>query len=90
MPTAYILAFLTLVGLWKLVGNHHSSFSRMMLLAFVGIVLSVPFAPPIDDGIRAMTATAPFLVLIAGFSFVSQEQMEFNATTLATTAQTEF
>ena len=89
VPTAYILAFLTLVGLWKLALNRYSSFSRMMLLAFVGIVLSVPFAPPIDDGIRAMTATAPFLVLIAGLSFVSQEQMEFNATTLATTVQTE-
>ncbi len=39
-----------------------------LLLSFVGILLSAPFAPPIDaDSMRAYAATFPFLVLITSF-----------------------
>jgi hypothetical protein len=41
----------------------------MLFAVIAGILLSVPFAPPIDDGIRAMTVTNPFWALIVGLSF---------------------
>ena len=78
VPTAYLLTILTLVGLWKLVKYRNTLFARMILLVFSGIILSVPFVPPIDDGIRAMTATTSFLAILVGLPFVRHEQLGFD------------
>jgi len=78
VPTAYLLTILTLVGLWKLVRYRNTLFARMILLVFAGIILSVPFVPPIDDGIRAMTATTSFLAILVGLPFVRHEQLGFD------------
>ncbi|MFZ5908631.1 MAG: hypothetical protein ACOYYU_01285 [Chloroflexota bacterium] len=65
---AYPLAALLVVGLLRLLRDQHSLFSRMMFSVLAGIVLSVPFVPPIDDGIRAMGATNAFLFLLVALS----------------------
>jgi hypothetical protein len=69
-PAAYLLSALTVIGVWRLVKNRHQPFSRMMLFVLAGILLSVPFAPPSDDAIRAMTATTSYLALLAGSAFI--------------------
>lgn len=66
---ACIFTLLTLRGLWQLAKHRSTLFARMMLSALAGIIISVPFVPPIDDGFRAMAATIPFLALLAGLSF---------------------
>ncbi len=65
-PLAILLSALAVVGLFRLVRHRSTLFTRMMLFTVSGIVLSVPFAPPIDDGVRAMIATTPFLALLSG------------------------
>lgn len=65
-PLAVLLSLLAILGLIQLVRHRRTPFARMMLLTVLGIVLSVPFAPPIDDGIRAMVSTTAFLALLTG------------------------
>jgi len=76
-PIAYIMTSLMIVGLYRLITIRHTVFGQMMFAVIVGIILSVPFAPPIDDGIRAMMVTAPFWALIVGLSFANL--LNFNA-----------
>jgi hypothetical protein len=61
-----ICLFFGLFRLWKRRSeNREASF---LLFAFTGILLSAPFAPPIDaDSMRAYAATFPFLILITAF-----------------------
>jgi hypothetical protein len=66
---AYVMAILLIVGIARLVRVRRTILGQMLLSVIAGILLSVPFAPPIDDGIRAMMVTAPFWVLIVGLSF---------------------
>jgi len=65
---AYSLVALTIVGLVRLFLHRRSLLSQMMFSVLVGIILSIPFVPPIDDGVRAMAATNPFLALLVGIS----------------------
>lgn len=71
VPVSYLLTGLTIAGVWRMLYTLSSPFSRMMLFVLTGILLSIPFAPPPDDGVRAMTATTSFLALIAGCGMVN-------------------
>ncbi|MFZ5821359.1 MAG: hypothetical protein ACOYYJ_15795 [Chloroflexota bacterium] len=75
---AYPLAALLVVGLVRLLRDRHSLFPQMMLSALAGIVLSVPFVPPIDDGIRAMGATNAFLFLLVALSLTGSGTMKID------------
>ena len=66
---AFVMASLLVIGLVRLIRIRQAIFARMLFAVMAGILLSVPFAPPIDDGIRAMIVTAPFWALIVGLSF---------------------
>jgi hypothetical protein len=58
--------FCGLFRLWK--RRSESREASFLLFAFTGILLSAPFAPPIDaDSMRAYAATFPFLILITAF-----------------------
>lgn len=70
-PAAYFLLVATGIGIWRLMKNIHLRYSQLMLFVLVGILLSVPFAPPSDDAVRAMTATTSFLALLAGSAFIN-------------------
>lgn len=52
----------TILGIWRLF--RLSSIKSFFLFILAGIFLSIPFVPPIDDGIRALTATIPFSALL--------------------------
>jgi hypothetical protein len=66
---AFVMLLLLILGLFRLIKVRHAPFAQMLFAVIAGILLSVPFAPPIDDGIRAMTVTNPFWALIVGLSF---------------------
>lgn len=57
-------AFLA-IGLYRSVRWIADGPFLMLLAAFVGIVLSVPFLPPIDGGIRIYASTMPFVYVLA-------------------------
>jgi hypothetical protein len=61
-----ICLFFGLFRLWKRRSEIREA--PFLLFAFMGILLSAPFAPPIDaDSMRAYAATFPFVVLVTGF-----------------------
>lgn len=60
-------------GIIHLLKDFRSNVSLMLLLGFTGIVLSIPFLPPIDGGARFYASTMPFFFAIpalgiSGFS----------------------
>lgn len=56
------------VGIIRLIGARQTILARMLFAVIVGILLSIPFVPPIDDGIRAMITTVPFWALMVGLA----------------------
>jgi hypothetical protein len=66
---AFPLAFVSLIGLWHVIRNCKRPVEKMLLFALIGIITSVPFSPPSASGIRAMTATMPFISLITVMAF---------------------
>ncbi len=61
-----VCLFLGFFRLWK--RRSEVTEASFLLFAFAGILLSAPFAPPIDaDSMRAYAATFPFLILITAF-----------------------
>ncbi len=66
---SYILYALTIVGLYRLWMNRQTPFASFLLIIFTGCFLSVSFLPPIDEGIRAITATIPINALVIGYAF---------------------
>ncbi len=71
-PTAqtvvsYLLFGCTVLGIWWLIRKPIDD--GFFLWVLLGIFASIPFTPPSDDGIRALTATIPFSVLILGLPF---------------------
>ena len=69
------LLILTGIALWRLVKNIRLQYAQLLLCVLAGILLSVPFAPPSDDAIRAMTATTSFLALLTGSAFISTHKL---------------
>jgi hypothetical protein len=52
---------LSLFGLYRLIRPAAASASALFLAGFIGILLSIPFLPPIDGGIRIYASTMPFV-----------------------------
>lgn len=63
-----ILTGLLVVGIIRLLQARQTTLARLLFAIIVGILLSIPFVPPIDDGIRAMIVTVPFWALIVGLA----------------------
>ena len=68
-PVCYLLFLLSIIGLYQLIKFRKELHWSLVLALFAGCFLSVSFVPPIDDGIRAMTATIPINTFVAGFAF---------------------
>ncbi len=73
--SAYFLYVCSLVGLIRLVrmSGKNKSF---LLFSLGGIFLSIPFVPPSDEGIRALTATMPFFALLPAIAFSKIHQIK--------------
>jgi hypothetical protein len=65
---AFLLSGFLIVAMVRLVQARRTTLARMLFAVIVGIFLSIPFVPPVDDGIRAMIATVPFWALIIGYA----------------------
>lgn len=75
MEVSYLLWGLMIWGVGRLF--RLSSASKFFLWVLVGIFVSIPFVPPIDDGIRALTVTIPFQMLILALPFSIPKSAEF-------------
>lgn len=62
-----IMAFIGMVALWK--REQLRPYALWLTLITVGILLSIPFAPPWDAAERPFAATVPFQGLLAGVGF---------------------
>jgi len=60
------LALLLLMfrGIVRLVKDFHSNVSSLLLAGFMGILLSIPFLPPIDGGSRFHAGTMAFFIAL--------------------------
>ncbi len=64
----WILCFLCLAwGGIKIIKEWRKPLQSFLLVSFIGIMLSVPFLPPIDGGARFYTSVAPFIVFLPAF-----------------------
>lgn len=72
---------LLLRGLMRLVKDIHLKLASLLVAGFVGLILSIPFLPPIDGGARFYASTMPFFFTIPalGLSPFAKE-MEQNST----------
>jgi hypothetical protein len=65
-------------GTYLLIFKHRSTISILLLAGFIGILLSIPFLPPVDGGMRFYASTMPFffVLLAVGVTnrFVDQDQ----------------
>ena len=51
-------------GLIRLIKNIHTRMAPFLLAGFLGVILSIPFLPPIDGGSRFYASTVPFLFVV--------------------------
>ena len=58
------LQILSLIGLVSAYGKRETPTGSLIIVATLGILLSVPFVPPWDAGMRPYMATVPFVALI--------------------------
>lgn len=74
---SYLLFGFTFLGIYWVFSRseNRKGFYLWMLL---GILVSIPFVPPSDDGIRALTVTIPFSALVLALPF--SHQLEENIT----------
>ena len=63
-----IASLLLLWGLFKSLRNFALPESSLCIAAFAGILVSIPFLPPIDGGIRIYASSMPFVFVLAAFS----------------------
>jgi hypothetical protein len=70
---SYLLYGITILGLVRLWQLRKNPLGLLILALFIGCFLSVSFVPPIDEGIRALTATIPINALAAGILFYSPQ-----------------
>ncbi|HSL42698.1 MAG TPA: hypothetical protein VK897_04645 [Anaerolineales bacterium] len=83
---AFLLSGFLVVAMVRLIAARRTTLVHMLFAVMIGIFLSIPFVPPIDDGIRAMIVTVPFWALILGLavadrrtlSSISEEAWTFN------------
>jgi hypothetical protein len=62
-----MLIFLYIWGLIQLVRSWRKPISSLLIATTAGIIVSVPFLPPVDGGARFYTNVAPFLLAIPAF-----------------------
>jgi hypothetical protein len=55
---------LLLRGLIRLVTDIHLNLASLLVAGFAGVILSIPFLPPIDGGARFYASTMPFFFII--------------------------
>ena len=55
---------LLLRGLMRLVKDIHLNLASLLIAGFAGMILSIPFLPPIDGGARFYASTMPFFFII--------------------------
>ncbi|MFZ1043178.1 MAG: hypothetical protein WCA79_11165 [Anaerolineales bacterium] len=60
-----IASLLLLWGLFKSIRNFALPESSLLIAAFAGILVSIPFLPPIDGGIRIYASSMPFIFVFA-------------------------
>jgi len=68
---AYFLYACVFFGLFRLIRMRASSTKYFLVAALAGVFLSIPFTPPSDQGIRAMTSTMPFFMILPALSISS-------------------
>jgi hypothetical protein len=67
---------LVAVGLFQSLKHIHMSHASLVLAGFAGILLSIPFLPPIDGGARFYASTMPFFFLVPAFALRTNIQVE--------------
>lgn len=65
---SYVLYILTILGIVRAWQSRKEPNSLLSLALFIGCFLSVSFVPPIDSGIRALTATMPVNAIITAYA----------------------
>ena len=76
LPSIAALLFVFLVvAIFRLIQARRTALARMLFAVIVGILVSIPFVPPIDDGIRAMIVTVPFWALIVGLAVADRRAL---------------
>ena len=63
-----IASLLLLWGLFKSFRNFARPESSLLIAAFAGILVSIPFLPPIDGGIRIYASSMPFVFVLAAMA----------------------
>jgi hypothetical protein len=51
-------------GIYLLIFKSRSAISTLLLAGFIGILLSIPFLPPVDGGMRFYASTMPFFFVL--------------------------
>ncbi|MEA5511670.1 hypothetical protein VB715_18000 [Crocosphaera sp. UHCC 0190] len=59
----FILQVLSIIGIINCYRKRQSPMGSLMIAALIGIMLSIPFVPPWDGGIRVHAATIPIVAL---------------------------
>jgi hypothetical protein len=75
------MLLLLVIGVFRLFKGIRINSVSLLLAGFIGILLSIPFLPPIDGGSRFHAATMPFFfaALVAGIRGLSRSgQHQFN------------
>ena len=70
--TLQILSLITLINCYR---QRQNSVNLLLILANLGILLSIPFVPPWDAGTRVYAATIPVISLLPalGLTFIAQK-----------------
>ncbi|MFN2120592.1 MAG: hypothetical protein ACK2T0_09395, partial [Anaerolineales bacterium] len=66
-----VLTLLLLLALVQAVRDLRRPFHALSLAAFLGVLASVPFLPPIDGGIRIYASTMPFIYLLPALALAA-------------------
>ena len=64
-----VVISLLLWGLIRLLKDIHSNSASLLLAGFVGVILSIPFLPPIDGGPRFYASTMAFFFVVPAIGF---------------------
>ncbi|MCJ7435769.1 MAG: hypothetical protein MUO77_19995, partial [Anaerolineales bacterium] len=72
----FINLILVGVGLFQSVKHIRTSHASLTLAGFTGILLSIPFLPPIDGGTRFYASAMPFFFLVPAFALRTNKQIE--------------
>lgn len=60
----FVMMGLLFLGLFRLIKDIRENTASLLLAGFVGMILSIPFLPPIDGGSRFYASTVPFFFVI--------------------------